>query len=198
MKNNRGTIIVISGPTGVGKTTVTNLLLKELPNATRVITTTSRQKRKDEIDGEDYYFISKKAFQEGIANGKFFEYTYIKNRDVYYGTPQKAITNLLKTHDYILYVPDETGLHAVKKNFPNDYISIFFMYESIDNIKHRLIHRNPNISKEELNNRLKNALDRVQHANEYDHVVINKENDLKNTVRTTQNIILTTNLDKTT
>src|SRR3989338_7616789 len=82
MKN----ILIISGPTGSGESTVTDLLIKKYPIFKRLVTATSRRPRLKEKNGRDYYFFSKAEFKKLIATGQIIEYTYIKNRDTYYGT----------------------------------------------------------------------------------------------------------------
>jgi guanylate kinase len=186
---NKSAIIIISGPTGVGESTLTRRLLKIFSGSRRLITTTSREKRPSEKSGRDYFFISKKQFETKIKNHKFFEYTYIKNRDVYYGTKKSDYTGPLSQNKILFVNCDAVGLNAIKKEFKIPVVSIFINYEKISDIKNRLKTRNPNISSIELNARLNNAKAEVNEKKYYDYVVVNRQGQIEKTLTRIEMII---------
>jgi guanylate kinase len=192
----QGLIVVISGPTGVGKTTVVKTLLKELPNSVHITSYTSRPPRAKEKDGIDYHFISKQEFKKQLKQGEFFEYHYIKNRDTYYGAKKQDIDLLLKKYDLVFFTPDNVGLQAIQNYYPDQHISIFLTFEILEDIKERIYQRQPNISEQELTRRLQNAKERAQYAHLYDHIIINKEGQLKTTVKKAKNFIEQALIDK--
>ena len=187
---NKAAIIIVSGPTGVGESTITKKLLKKFSNSTRLVTTTSRNKRPEENNGRDYFFISKTSFESEIKQNKFFEYTYIKNRDVYYGTKKSDYLRPLAQKKLLFVNCDAVGLKAIKKEFKNiPVISIFINYEKLSDIKNRLLTRNPQLSKDELDARLKNAKNEVQEKKYYDAVVVNYQDQIEKSLTRINQII---------
>ncbi|HCC23317.1 TPA: hypothetical protein DF272_04010 [Candidatus Falkowbacteria bacterium] len=192
MKKNykSGFIVVIAGPTGVGESTVTKALIKLYPNAIRLVTTTSRPKRLNEQNHIDYHFLSKSQFEKNIQAGQFLEWTYIKKRDVYYGTKLADYTKLLNQGKMIFFNCDAKGLQAVRKQFPQQNVSFFITYKSINDNRRRLLHREPNITPEELNKRIEYATFEVLHEKKYyDRVIVNYMGKLPETVKKAKTII---------
>ena len=105
--------MIISGPAGSGKNTVAERLMAEFPQVKRVITTTSRSPRGQEVDGVDYHFLSPEQFEQDIADGKFYEYAKVHDR--YYGTSKKAVLDSLAKGDDLILIIDVQGANSWKK-----------------------------------------------------------------------------------
>lgn len=185
-----GFVVIIAGPTGVGESTITKELLKIFPQAKRLVTTTTRPKRPGEVHGRDYFFIDKKTFKKQIKEKKFLEYSYIKNRDQYYGSKKSDFDKILNAGKIIFFNCDKAGLKAVKKTYPRNHLSIFITYEKLSDIKKRLLTRNPNLNPDELKKRLINARTENQEKHFYDYIIINRQGQLKKTVKRAEKIIL--------
>ena len=181
-------ILVIAGPTGVGESSITNKIINLYPLFTRLITATTRSPRLTEKNAVDYYFFTKKQFKDEIAKKNILEHTYIKSRDVYYGTYKKDLDNKLKQGLNIIVNPDIVGAKYFKKNY--NATTIFIMPESIKGLKKRLLIRDPHITKDELNKRLKDAEYEIKNESYfYDYKVINREGELDKAVLEVENII---------
>jgi guanylate kinase len=181
-KQNLGLVVMIAGPTGVGESTITGALLKNFPNARRLVTATSRPKRPGEINGRDYFFVSKKTFEKQIKDKKFLEYTYVKNRDHYYGSKKSELEKILRSGKMAFFNCDKIGLNAIKKTYPKNNLSIFIGYNKLSDIKKHLVHRNPNLTQSELKIRLTNAREENQDKRFYDRVIINRHGQIEKTV----------------
>jgi len=174
--------LVIAGPTGVGESTVTNEIIRQYPIFKRLVTATTRKPRNKEKNGVDYYFFSKKKFQQEIKKGNILEYTYIENRDTYYGTYKKDLDQKLKKGFIVIINLDIVGAKYFKKNY--NATTIFIKPDSIKNLEKRLVARQPNISKEELTKRIKNAKDEIKKEGPfYDYHIVNKEGKIKETLK---------------
>jgi guanylate kinase len=185
----KGLIIVIAGPSGSGKNTVTDKLLELIPNSTRVVTTTTRQSRPGEVNGRDYFFLKRKSFLRGIKEKKFLEYTRINNPDNYYGTRRRDFETNLKKGKIVFFNCDFNGLRAVRKFFPEQTLGIFLSFEKLADLKKRILARDPKISKIELTRRVGNAKREMEERKFYDRVVVNRENQLAETVERARKII---------
>ena len=178
MKN----ILIISGPTGSGESTVTNLLIKKYPIFKRLVTATSRQPRLNEKTGRDYYFFSQTKFKQLIKGKKIIEYTYIKNRDAYYGTYLPDLEKKLKAGYNVVANTDYIGTKFYKKNY--NAVGIFIKPESLAVVKKRLLARQPNMPAAELKKRLTNAGKEIKKEEKYyAYTVINRQNRLTDTLR---------------
>ena len=164
----RGKFIVISGPSGVGKGTICNVLLKEL-NAWFSVSMTTRDIREGEIDGVNYYFISKEEFRKRIDDSKLLEYNIYNGN--YYGTPKdKVLEKMNEGRDVFLEI-DVNGARNIKKIFP-DALLIYIAPPSIEELRNRLINRGTE-DIEVIEKRLKIADDEMKQVEIYDYVVIN-------------------------
>lgn len=179
---NVGFIVVIAGPTGVGETTVTLEAVKHLPGAMRLVGTTSRPKRPGEREGREYHFITKAEFRRRIRRGHFLEYTYIRNRGVYYGTYCPNIDALLARGKILFANLDLKGMRFMKRHYPTTY-AIFIAPENIAQIRARKLQQHPNITAKELAQRIANARAEMRESLAYDTVVVNREGHLRSTVR---------------
>lgn len=170
--NDRGLLVVISGPSGVGKGTVRKALFN-MPNHNLVysVSMTTRKIRPGEVDGRDYYFVSKEEFENRIKEGKFLEYAeFVGN---YYGTPlDKVNENLDRGNEVVLEIEVE-GAQQVKKKMPN-CVSIFLVPPGKQALYDRLRHRGTE-SEEIIEQRVQKANREFKKAKYYDYIVVNDE-----------------------
>jgi len=169
-KNNK--LIIISSPSGAGKTTLCKLLIKKMKNINLSISYTSRAKRLNEIHGKDYYFINKKKFNI-LKKKNFFIETAINFNNLY-GSPFINITNSKKQNKHVLFDIDWKGARKIRKNYrKDDIIDFFILPPSKLELKRRLVKRGRDNNKE-INLRLSYAIDEMKHYNEYKYVLINE------------------------
>ncbi len=174
-------VLVFGGPTGTGESTITNEIIKRYPNFTRLVTATSRAPRNKEKDKVDYYFFSKNEFEEKIKRGDILEYTYVKNRDVYYGAYKPDLEKRIAKGFNVIANVDIVGARYYKKNY--NATTIFIKPNSLSELKNRLIKRDKNISPEELKNRMKNAKEEIRkEMSYYDYIVTNADGKLRQAV----------------
>ncbi|ACN99378.1 guanylate kinase [Sulfurihydrogenibium azorense Az-Fu1] len=164
----KGRLYIVSSPAGGGKTTIINLLLEELPFLRRVITYTTRHKRKNEIDGVDYVFIKKEEFERLIQENAFLEYALVHGN--YYGTPKKDVFQLLEEGYDVVLVIDVQGMKQVKQIYP-DVITIFILPPSLEELVNRMKLRGD--SEQEIEKRLNTARKEIPFWKEYDYIVVN-------------------------
>jgi guanylate kinase len=170
--NEKGLLVVISGPSGVGKGTVRQALFSmKGHNLVYSVSMTTRKPRPGEVDGIDYFFISEEEFKERIKQNAFLEYAnFVGN---YYGTPQEKVEQQLdEGHEVVLEI-EVQGALQVKAKRP-DAVFIFIAPPSMIDLEHRLVHRgteNDNTIRE----RLEKARREIKLAPEYDYIVINDE-----------------------
>ena len=163
-------IIIISSPSGAGKTTLCKLLLKKMNNINLSISYTSRNQRLNEINGKDYFFVSKKKFNH-LKNKNFFIETAI-NFGNYYGSPYKNLK--INKKNQILFDIDWKGARKIRKKInQNDIIDFFILPPSIRELKKRLVKRGRD-KKEDIDLRLSYAMKEIRHYNEYSYVLINQ------------------------
>lgn len=188
-------VIVISAPSGGGKSTIVKKLLQEVDNLSISISATSRQPRGQEVDGVDYHFLTKEKFEKRIKENKFLEYATV--HDNYYGTLKSEIEKKWNNgKDIILDIDYQGGQQISKQLEKNKLLKIFILPPSMEVLKERIINRAEN-SIEEIEKRLKNSRNEVNYASEYDFVVIN--DDLNTAINEIKSIITTkriANIDK--
>ena len=170
-RKNSGSLIIISGPSGAGKGTICKELVKD-SNIRISISMTTRDKREGEVDGKDYYFVTKDEFLDNIDKGNFLEYA-INYGQNFYGTPKDKVFKLLNEgYDVILEI-DIQGALKVKEVASNG-IFIFVMPPSMRELKNRLIKRATE-SREQVIERFKNAYKEINEVSKYKYVVINDD-----------------------
>ncbi len=166
----KGNILVVSGPSGSGKSTLMHEMMKRIDNTYFSISTTTREKRETEVEGKDYFFISKDEFKKGIEEGNFLEWARV--HDNYYGTSLKPILKELNMGKIVIFDIDVQGHKIAKEKFGNIITSVFVTTPSLGILKERLIQRGTD-SPESIEKRLNNAISEMTRIKEYDFLLIN-------------------------
>lgn len=168
-------LIVVSAPSGTGKTTLVKRLLRRNANLVRSISYTTRPPRAGEIDGEDYFFISAEEFRRKEKRGFFLESAHVFGHS--YGTSLKLVQNVLRRHDVILAI-DVQGMKQIKSRLPHGVrmVSIFIMPPSKLALRRRLAKRRTE-TKQEMEKRLRIAEAEMNARHLYDYVVVNRRID---------------------
>ncbi len=178
LRQPKSLLVVISGPSGVGKDSVINKLHADKFDLYHVITATTREKRPNEVHGRDYYFIPKKQFLEMIEHNEFLEWANVY--DNYYGVPKNEVKEALSRHQFVLIKVDVQGSKTIKKILP-EAIFIFLMPARSQDLVERLTRRG-NIQDDDLKMRLSKAEHEINTLSLFDYVVINEKNNLENSV----------------
>ena len=166
----RNIMVILSSPSGVGKTTLTKKIQQKYQSFKISVSHTTRLPRSNEIDGVDYHFVSNEKFQEYIKQNKFYEYAKIFEN--YYGTLKKNVDDTIKTNDIIFDI-DWQGTKKLSKYKNLNLIKFFLITDNKEELKKRLIKRNQN-SNEELEQRLNSFDEDIKHWKDYDYVLVNK------------------------
>jgi guanylate kinase len=180
---NKGALVVLSSPSGGGKTTVCQRILKKHKDYIYSVSATTREKRKGEKQGRHYFFLSEEEFKRKIKNEEFVEWAWVHGKR--YGTLKKFVTQAQEKEKVALFVLDVQGGMAFKRKYPESVL-IFILPPSFEELKRRLTHRGTE-NKEELKQRLNTALKEIKFWSKYDYVVVNKN--LNQTVDTVEKII---------
>lgn len=167
---NKGLLVVISAPSGCGKDTIINEIVKEMGNEASVsVSMTTRDMRPGEAEGVNYYYVSREQFEENIRNGEMLEYTTYGSN--YYGTPVGPVKEKLKNGKVVFLIIEVEGGENVRKIFP-DCVKIFVIPPSMYELEKRL--RGRGSDKEEvIKERMEIAKTELQRATEYDYIVEN-------------------------
>lgn len=176
-------LVILSSPSGGGKTVIAKSLLKKHPEFGRSISFTTREKRKGEKEGIDYYFVSRKDFQKKIKESQFAEWALVFGN--YYGTPKKNIQKAEGKIKVLFLVLDVQGGLALKRKYP-DSVLIFILPPSLAELEKRLSHRGTD-KPEIIRKRLKAALKEITFCKRYDYIIVNRK--LTDTVKLLEEII---------
>ena len=179
-----GVLLVISSPSGTGKTTICKKLLEYDKNIHLSVSVTTRKKRKNEVEGIDYYFRSKKDFLNLKSQNSFIENALVFEN--YYGTLKSEVSKQLENGIDVLIDIDWQGTRQITQAMKGNLIKIFLLPPSIDELKKRLSKRNSDSIKE-INFRMSKALKEIKHFDEYDYVLVN--DNLENTFQKIVKII---------
>ena len=181
---NEGVLLVISSPSGTGKTTICKKLLEYDKNIHLSVSVTTRKKRKNEVEGIDYYFRSKKEFLNLKSQNSFIENAFVFEN--YYGTLKSEVLEQLENGIDVLIDIDWQGTRQITQAMKGNLIKIFLLPPSIEELKKRLSKRNSDSIKE-INFRMSKALKEIKHFDEYDYVLVN--DNLDNTFKKIVKII---------
>ena len=169
MQNNEGMLVLFSGPSGVGKDTVLDIILDKDEKLQRSVSLTTREKRCGEVDGKDYYFVTKDEFHTMIQNGQVLEYAqYGEN---IYGTPKAPVDKWLKEGKTVILKIEVKGAQKIREIYP-DAVSIFLMPPSMKVLEERIRIRGTE-DETDIERRLEIAKNEVMRSADYDFVVVN-------------------------
>jgi guanylate kinase len=170
----RGLMLVLSSPSGAGKTTLSRRLLAEERGIELSISVTTRPKRRGEVNGRHYHFIDRKRFDELVRRGELLESAEVfGNR---YGTPRKPVDKALKSGRDVLFDIDWQGTQQLRETMPQDLVSVFVLPPSIPELERRL-HTRAQDDDKVIRGRMAKAAAEMSHWAEYDYVVINRDLD---------------------
>ncbi|MCW6678077.1 guanylate kinase [Anaerococcus sp. NML200574] len=165
----KGFLLVISGPSGVGKGTVLHDLMNTQSNLVYSVSATTRKKRDGEIEGVSYFYKTHEEFEDMISKGAFLEYAHVHNN--YYGTPREFVENKINEGKIVILEIDVQGALNVKKNTDNG-VFIFLAPPSLQELKRRIVGRGTETD-EDINIRMTNARKELEHIKDYDYLVVN-------------------------
>lgn len=169
MQNSDGMLVLFSGPSGVGKDTVLDIILSKDEKLQRSVSLTTREKRAGETDGEDYYFITKEEFSQMIKDGQVLEYAqYGEN---IYGTPKAPVDKWLKEGKTVILKIEVKGAQKIRELYP-EALSIFLLPPSMQILEDR-IRRRATENEDDINRRLEIAKNEILRSADYDFVVVN-------------------------
>ncbi len=172
IKEKKGAILIISGPSGCGKSTLLKEVYKDIDDYYFSISTTTRAPRVGEVNGVDYFFVTKEEFEKDINNGDFLEYA--KVHDNYYGTSLKPINRALDESKLVIFDIDVQGHEIVRTKLNSITTSVFITTPSLEVLEARLNSRNTD-SLEIIEKRIKNAKGEVEYFQDYDYLIINDD-----------------------
>ena len=168
----RGVLVIVSSPSGAGKTTLTRRLLTEHPGLEFSVSHTTRHPRAGEVEGRDYHFISTDAFQQMIERHEFAEHAYVHGNR--YGTAEAPVETALAAGKDMIFDVDWQGGAALSKRWPKDSLKIFILPPDLDTLASRLKTRATD-APEVIQRRLQKAIEELEHYDEYRHLIVNDE-----------------------
>jgi len=180
----RSKLIVIAGPSGCGKTTIAKAILQKYSDIAFSVSATTRIKRNVEIDGKDYFFISREEFEGKIRRNELIEWEQIYGD--YYGSLKEEVDNAFKAGRSILFDVDVRGALSVRKKYPEDAVSIFIKPPSLELLMERLKNRRTE-TPESLARRMERVTMEMNQAADFDYCVVN--DDLDNAIASVDAII---------
>lgn len=166
----RGFMFVLSSPSGAGKTTLSRLLMQNDDQLVMSVSCTTRTKRQQEVDGQDYFFLNHDEFEKKVNQNYFYEHA--KVFDHWYGTPKSFVNQTLESGKDVLFDIDWQGTRRLTEEARPDVVSVFILPPSMAELERRLHNRDQD-SKEVIQSRMNRANDEISHWDEYDYVIIN-------------------------
>jgi len=170
----RGLMLVLSSPSGAGKTTISRALLEQDPNLTLSVSATTRPKRPGERDGVDYHFVAEAHFKEMVAAGDLLEHAVVFGN--WYGTPREPVEQALEEGRDVLFDLDWQGTQQISSRMAKDLVRVFILPPSHEELERRL--RTRALDPEEVvQERMAKASDEMSHWDAYDYIIVNREFD---------------------
>ena len=182
--NRQGLCFVLSSPSGAGKTTISRKMLETDPELTMSVSCTTRAPRPGEVDGKDYFFVSKEKFKEMVNNNEFLEYAEVFGN--FYGTPIKFVQDTLTSGKDVVFDIDWQGTRQLAEKMPENIVSVFILPPSMEELEKRLKQRAQD-DEEVVRKRMKKASREISHWNEYHYVIVNT--DLDKAMTAVENIL---------
>lgn len=170
----RGLMLVLSSPSGAGKSTISRTILAEDPHIDMSISVTTRPRRPGEVDGKDYYFIGRTEFDLMVNRGELLEHA--KVFDNYYGTPRKPVMDALADGRDVMFDIDWQGTQQLAESAEDDLVRVFILPPSTAELEKRL-QRRAQDPPEVVSRRMAKAADEMSHYFEYDWVIVNRDLD---------------------
>ncbi|MFP4527657.1 MAG: guanylate kinase [Candidatus Kapaibacterium sp.] len=164
-------LLVLSSPSGGGKTTIARHLLKKHRDMRFSISATTRPPRPREVDGRDYYFLSKEEFEQKIKNNELIEYEEIFGN--YYATPKSEVESAMAADEKLIFDVDVKGALSVRKAYPESSLLIFISPPTIEELERRLRGRSTE-SEPEIQRRISRAKMEMEYSEKFDYIVINE------------------------
>jgi guanylate kinase len=168
----RGLMLVLSSPSGAGKTTLSRMLLASDPNIALSVSATTRAKRSNEVEAKDYFFITPKEFEAWVRQDAFLEHAVVF--DHRYGTPRGPVEDAIASGRDVLFDIDWQGTQQLKEKAREDLVSIFVLPPSHAELERRLRERAQD-SEDVVAKRMSKAADEISHWPEYDYIIINDD-----------------------
>jgi guanylate kinase len=172
VESNKGKVIIFSAPSGAGKTSIVQLLLKKLTTLAFSISACTRDKRDNETNEVDYYFLTLDSFKKKISNSSFIEWEEVY-KDQYYGTLKSEVDRIWNNNQQVIFDVDVKGGIALKNYFGENALSIFIEPPSIEELKNRLVKRGSEDVKS-LNKRISKAKLELTFKEKFDVIIVNK------------------------
>lgn len=190
--NRRGLCFVLSSPSGAGKTTISRKLLDADAELSISISCTTRSPRPGEVDGKDYFFISKEKFRDMVNNNEFIEHAEVFGN--FYGTPKTFVESKLLEGKDIIFDIDWQGTEQLAQKLPHDVVSVFVLPPSMQELERRLKERAQD-DEETVRKRMKKASREISHWDDYDYVIVNI--DVAQALKDVKNILKAERLKRT-
>ena len=169
-------LIVITAPSGAGKSTIVKKLIQQRPDLAFSVSCTTREKREAEVNGNSYYFITAQEFQQRLQKGDFVE-TQEVYPGQYYGSLKSEVERIWSQRKIVLYDIDVKGAENIKKIYGNDALTIFIAPPDLETLTNRLKNRNTE-SKDSLKKRIAKAKEEMAYQSKFDKVVVNSDFDI--------------------
>ncbi len=180
----RGLLLVLSSPSGAGKSTISRALLDQEENLTLSVSVTTRQKRPAETEGIDYFFVGEARFAEMVEQEALLEHAVVFGHR--YGTPRETVEAALEQGRDVLFDIDWQGTQQIAEKLPGDLVRVFILPPSLEELEARL-YRRAQDSEEEVQRRMAEAASEMSHWPEYDYILVNE--DVEDSVAKVQAII---------
>jgi len=178
-------MVIISSPSGAGKTTLTRKIISDMDDTVLSISVTTRKKRPNEEEGLHYYFINEDTFNQMVVDGNLLESANVFGYN--YGTPRDRVLENIQAGKDVIFDIDWQGASQLRENFKENILSIFILPPSAGELMSRLIKRDQD-SLDVIKKRLNSAYDEIKHWNEYDYIIIN--DDLERSYNQLRSIII--------